>query len=59
VIEFWERLCEDVLKRAPHRPWVLGISNRLRIYFMVDKPDVFGDEWLPAPAPAPAMEATP
>jgi len=34
VVEFGERLCEEVLKRAPHRQWVFSIPKRLRIYFM-------------------------
>jgi len=37
VIEFGERLCEDVLKYVPHRQWVFSIPKRLRIYFMLDR----------------------
>ena len=37
VVEFGERLCEDVLKYVPHRQWVFSIPKRLRIYFMFDR----------------------
>jgi hypothetical protein len=37
VVEFGERLCEDVLKYLPHRQWVFSIPKRLRIYFMYDR----------------------
>ena len=37
MIEFGERLCEDVLKYVPHRQWVFSIPKRLRIYFMLDR----------------------
>ena len=37
VVEFGERLCEEVLKYVPHRQWVFSIPKRLRIYFMFDR----------------------
>ena len=37
VVEFGERLCMDVLKKVPHRHFVLGIPKILRRYFLYDR----------------------
>lgn len=37
VLEFGERLYEEVLKQVPHRQWVFSIPKRLRPYFMYDR----------------------
>jgi hypothetical protein len=37
VIEYGEWLLSDVLKKVPHRHWVLSIPKRLRIYFLFDR----------------------
>ena len=37
IIEFGEHLCENILKKVPHRHWVFSIPKRLRIYFLYDR----------------------
>ncbi len=37
VIEFGEHLCNEVLKKVPHRQWVFSIPKRFRIYFLFDR----------------------
>ena len=37
VVEFGERLCEEVLKKVGHRQWVFSIPKRLRVYFMYNR----------------------
>ena len=37
VVEFGERLCEDVLKAVPHRQFVFSIPKFLRRYFLYDR----------------------
>ena len=37
VVEFGERLCEDVLKAVPHRHFVFSIPKFLRRYFLYDR----------------------
>ena len=37
VVEYGQWLLSEVLKKVPHRQWVLSIPKRLRIYFLYDR----------------------
>jgi len=52
VVEFGEWLCMDVLKKVPHRHFVLGIPKILRRYFLGACPvlDTGTGSFLPIPA---------
>ena len=37
MVEFWEWLCEEILKAVPHRHFIFSIPKILRRYFLYDR----------------------